>query len=165
MNIEISKVSIRKVEEADIAAMISHRIDYLTEMQGERKPAFVEELRNEMSAYFHKSLANGSFIALVAEYDGNIVAYGGLVLREIPGDFNRSTYLEGDILNMYTIPKARRMGISTLILNQLLTEAKSLGVTKLALHTSKDGEKLYRSFGFNKPVYPYLELPLADKYI
>lgn len=160
MNIEISKISVRKVDDVDIEAMIRYRIDYLTEMQGEREPNFIEEITNKLSTFFHKSIANNSFVALVAEYEGTIVGYGGLVLREIPGDFNCSSYLEGDILNVYTVPKARRKGISTVILNQLINEAKSLGVTKLALHTSKDGEQLYRSVGFNKPQYPYLELVL-----
>jgi len=114
-----------------------------------------------MMGFFQKSMANGSFMALVAEFEGKAVAYGGMVIREIPGDFNRSSYLEGDILNMYTIPTARRKGISTLILKQLLGNAKLMGVTKVALHTSKDGEKLYRSVGFSEPVYPYLELPIA----
>jgi hypothetical protein len=30
----------------------------------------------------------------------------------------------------------------------------------VALHTSKDGENLYRKFGFSEPFYPYLELVL-----
>jgi len=161
MNIEISKIKIRNVEAVDIASMIRYRIDYLTEMQGERESSFIEELKVEMNEFFHKSISNSSFIALVAEHEGNAVAYGGIVLRVIPGDFNRSSYLEGDILNMYTIPGARRKGISTLILKQLLITAKSMGVSKVALHTSKDGEKLYRSVGFSEPQFPYLELPLV----
>ena len=80
-----------------------------------------------------------------------------MVIKEIPGDVKRSTYLEGDILNMYTIPEARRKGISSLILESLLNEAKKTGITKVALHTSKDGEKLYRKYHFSEPVYPYLE--------
>jgi len=161
MTIDLKKIMIRNVDLEDISSMIQHRIDYLAEMQGKRDEDFIRQLKNDMNDFFKKSLLNGSFIALVAEHEESIVAYGGIVLREIPGDFNRSSYLEGDILNMYTIPEARRQGISTLILKQLLIEATSMGVTKLALHTSKDGEKLYRSIGFSDPLYPYLELPLA----
>jgi len=161
MTIDLKKIMIRNVDLEDIPSMIQHRIDYLAEMQGKRDEDFIRQLKNDMNDFFKKSLLNGSFIALVAEHEESIVAYGGIVLREIPGDFNRSSYLEGDILNMYTIPEARRQGISTLILKQLLIEATSMGVTKLALHTSKDGEKLYRSIGFSDPLYPYLELPLA----
>jgi GNAT superfamily N-acetyltransferase len=61
---------------------------------------------------------------------------------------------------MYTIPEARRQGISSMILSQLLTEAKAMGISKVALHTSKDGEILYRKFGFAEPIYSYLELVL-----
>ena len=161
MTIDLKKIMIRNVDLEDIPSMIQHRIDYLAEMQGKRDEDFIRQLKNDMNDFFKKSLLNGSFIALVAAHEESIVAYGGIVLREIPGDFNRSSYLEGDILNMYTIPEARRQGISTLILKQLLIEATSMGVTKLALHTSKDGEKLYRSIGFSDPLYPYLELPLA----
>jgi GNAT superfamily N-acetyltransferase len=61
---------------------------------------------------------------------------------------------------MYTVPSARRKGISAMILEQLLIGARLRGVSKVALHTSKDGEKLYRKFGFAEPVYPVLELNL-----
>lgn len=161
MNIDVSKIKIHKVEEADISSMVNYRIDYLTEMQGERDKEFIGQLKTEMYGFFKKSISIGSFIGFVVELDRNILAYGGMVIREIPGDFNRSSYLEADILNMYTIPAARRKGISTIILKQLLSEADSIGITKVALHTSKDGEKLYRSVGFKEPLFPYLELSLV----
>ncbi|NJO70356.1 MAG: GNAT family N-acetyltransferase [Bacteroidetes bacterium] len=81
-----------------------------------------------------------------------------MVIKKIPGDFNKASYLEGDILNMYTIPGLRRKGISSLILTELLKEARNMGISKVALHTSNDGEKMYRNFGFTDPVYPVLEL-------
>jgi len=83
-----------------------------------------------------------------------------MVIKEIPGDSRKSSYIEGDILNMYTVPEARRQGVSSMILEQLMAEAKLIGISKVALHTSKDGEILYRKFGFSEPVYPYLELVL-----
>ncbi|MDD4969570.1 MAG: GNAT family N-acetyltransferase [Paludibacter sp.] len=161
MDIDINKINIRNVDLEDISLMVQYRIDYLAEMQGKRDDAFIKQLKIDMNDFIKKGILNGNFFALVAEYDGIAVGYGAIVLREIPGDFNRSTYLEGDILNMYTIPAARRKGISTLILKQLLLEAKTMGITKLALHTSKDGEKLYRSNGFSEPLFPYFEMPLA----
>lgn len=152
------KIMIRKVETGDLPGMVVARLQYLTEMQGARPEQYVRDLQQNLRLYFEHSMREGSFFALLAEYAGEIVSYGGMVLKKIPGDFNRSTYLEGDILNMYTLPAYRRKGISTLILKQLLAEAKKLGVSKVALHCSKDGEPLYRKFGFADPVYPYLEL-------
>jgi len=116
-----------------------------------------------LELYFRKSLEGGRFFALYAETEGEIFSFGGMIIKEIPGDSYKSSYLEGDILNMYTIPEVRRQGISSMILERLLAEAKSMGISKVALHTSKDGEILYRKFGFSEPAYPYLELVLNIK--
>lgn len=159
--IEPRKIKIRRVEVADIAQMTATRIAYLTEMQGERSEKYKQELQQNLRHFFLQAMEEGSFFALLAELEGTVVSYGGMILKKIPGDFNQSTYLEGDILNMYTLPDYRRQGISSLILKQLLIEAKSMGVSKVALHCSKDGEPLYRKFGFDDPVFPYLELIIA----
>lgn len=133
---------------------------YLLEMQGERSNDFMSKLRTELNLYFTEALIEKRCFAFLAEQDGQALSFGAMVLKKIPGDFNQSTYLEGDILNMYTVPSARRKGISALILNELLNEARKRGITKVSLHTSKDGEKLYRKFGFSEPIYPVLELLL-----
>lgn len=138
--------------------MAQHRIYYLTELQGERDEQYKNQLKKELSGYFLKSIADGSFIAIVAKIEDRAISYGGMIIKQIPGDFNKSSYREGEILNMYTIPEARRQGVAALILKQLLHIAKEKGISKVSLHTSKDGEKLYRSFGFSKPEYPFLEL-------
>lgn len=163
MSIDLSKLLIRPVKETDIATMTEHRLAYLTELQGERDDAFKNQLRLELAAYFSKNIGEGRLFALVAELDDRPLAYGAMVIKEIPGDFNQASYLEGDILNMYTLPEARRLGISSLILEQLLQKAADLGISKVSLHTSTDGEKLYRKFGFSEPTYPYLERQITSK--
>ncbi len=155
---QFGKIIIRRVEEVDIPAMTSARLNYLTEMQGQRTEAYLQELQQNLQTFFMQTMQEGSFFALLAEHEGSAVSYGGMVLKKIPGDLNQSSYLEGDILNMYTLPEFRRKGISSQILKQLMEEAKTMGVSKVALHCSKDGEPLYRKFGFEDPVYPYLEL-------
>lgn len=135
-------------------------MDYLTEMQGDRSEEYQQKLKKELNLYFSEALAENRVFAFLAEQNGEILSFGAMVLKKIPGDFNQSSYLEGDILNMYTVPFARRKGISALILQQLLNEALRRGISKVSLHTSKDGEKLYRKFGFSEPVYPVLELCL-----
>jgi len=150
-------IQIRKIGPEDILTLVDYRLIYLSELQGYMEENYRQKLRRDLTVYFEKAIHEGRFTAVLAEKEGKAVSFGGLVIKEIPGDANRSTYLEGDILNMYTIPEERRKGISSLILEQLLAEAKQLGLTKVALHTSKDGEKLYRKYQFTEPVYPYLE--------
>ncbi|MBC8180245.1 GNAT family N-acetyltransferase [candidate division KSB1 bacterium] len=158
MNVDKSKIKIHRVNKNEIDTMAQHRINYLTELQGEREKKYKNQLRKELSGFFFKSISEGSFIAIVAKIEDQVIGYGGMIIKQIPGDFNKSFYLECEILNMYTIPEARRQGVASLVLKQLLQIAKEKGISKVALHTSKDGEKLYRSFGFSNPEYPFLEL-------
>ncbi len=157
---EREKISIRRVVHEDLPQMTAARLDYLREMQGERPAFYLKELHQNLELFFRQAMKEGSFFALLAEYEGTAVSYGGMVLKKIPGDLNQSSYLEGDILNMYTLPEYRRKGISSMVLEGLLAEAKKMGISKVALHCSKDGEPLYRKYGFADPVYPYLELTL-----
>jgi len=160
MQIDISNIKIRAISSNEVELLTTYRLAYLTELQGERSNEYQEKLREELTRYFTESLKENRFFAYLAELNGEILSFGGMVIKKIPGDFNQSTYLEGDILNMYTVPFARRKGISALILQQLLNEAHSRGISKISLHTSKDGEKLYRKFGFGEPIYPVLEICL-----
>jgi GNAT superfamily N-acetyltransferase len=160
MQIELSKIRIREIGLAELELLTTYRMSYLTEMQGERSEEYQIKLKNELTLYFKKALAEDRVFAFLAEQDNQALSFGAMVLKQIPGDFNQSAYLEGDILNMYTLPFARRKGISALILEQLIEEAIRRGISKISLHTSKDGEKLYRKFGFSEPVYPVLELCL-----
>ncbi|MEN8117915.1 MAG: GNAT family N-acetyltransferase [Bacteroidota bacterium] len=158
MKIDLSEIKIRRVEEQDIETMVLYRLDYLAELQGERDENYKLKVKKELTEYFIKMISEGSYKAVVAQSGIHPLSYGGLIVKRIPGDFNKTSYLEGEIMNMYTIPEARRKGISSLILKALLQIAKESGMSKVALHTSKDGEKLYRKFGFSEPAYPFLEV-------
>jgi GNAT superfamily N-acetyltransferase len=160
MKIDKSKLRIHKIAVEEIPVLVEYRLAYLAELQGEKNEANKIQLKKDMELYFIKSMKEGRFFAIYAELEGTILSFGGMIIKEIPGDSGKSSYLEGDILNMYTVPEARRQGISSMILERLLAEAKLMGISKVALHTSKDGEILYRKFGFSEPVYPYLELVL-----
>lgn len=160
MQIDLSNIKIREIGPKEIELLTNYRLAYLTEMQGEQSDEYQQKLRDELNAYFTEALAENRFFAYLAELKGEILSFGAMVIKTIPGDFNQSSYQEGDILNMFTIPVARRNGISAMILQQLINEARNRGISKIALHTSKDGEKLYRKFGFSEPIYPVLELCL-----
>ena len=160
MQIDLSNIQIREIGITEVELLTTYRMAYLTELQGEQSDEYQLQLRKELTKYFTQALDEKRFFAYLAELKGEVLSFGAMVIKKIPGDFNQSTYLEGDILNMYTLPFARRKGISALILQQLINEARNRGISKVTLHTSKDGEKLYRKFGFNEPVYPVLELCL-----
>ncbi len=160
MQIDLSNIQIREIGTSEVETLTTYRMAYLTELQGEQSEEYQLKLRQELNDYFTQALTENRFFAYLAELKGEILSFGAMVIKKIPGDFNQSSYLEGDILNMFTVPFARRKGISAMILQQLINEARNRGISKVSLHTSKDGEKLYRKFGFSEPVYPVLELCL-----
>lgn len=157
---DIASITVRKIGYSDVENLIFHRHAYLREMQGERDELYLEKLSNDLRVFFNEGLKMNTFFGLVAEYNGEQVAFGGMIIRTIPGDFNSTSYSEADVLNMYTLPDFRRKGISRLVLRGLIDEARRMNISKLALHTTTSGEKLYRSLGFDNPSYPYLELKL-----
>lgn len=160
MQQDLSQIQIREIGASEVDLLTSYRMAYLTEMQGERTDEYQQKLRIELNQYFADALAGDRIFAFLAELNGEALSFGAMVLKKIPGDFNQLSYLEGDILNMYTVPFARRKGISALILQKLLVEARYRGVSKVSLHTTKEGEKLYRKFGFSEPIFPVLEICL-----
>lgn len=160
MQVDLSRIKIREIGSEEVELVTTYRMDYLAEMQGKRNEEFQQKLKFELLQYFSEALAKDRLFAFMAEQDGVALSFGAMVLKKIPGDFNQISYLEGDILNMYTVPFARRKGISGMILQELLNEAHNRGISKVSLHTSKEGEKLYRKLGFTEPIYPVLELRL-----
>lgn len=160
MNIDLSSVDISLVAVEDLDEMVLHRINYLQELYGQVDDGLKKRYYTELVNYFSVGIKNGSVYALKAKHNGSAVSYGVIVLRVVPGDFEKSVKLEGDILNMYTVPEARSNGISKKILTELIHMARTKGVSKLSLHTTVLGEKLYKSVGFSDATYPFLELNL-----
>lgn len=155
MNITLQKIGMEQIE-----LLTKYRMEYLEEMQGELSPEYKAELEKGLNEYFSEAMQGERFFAYMALQGEKVVSFGAMVIKKIPGDANKPLYLEGDILNMYTLPEERRKGYSAVILQELIDEAGRRGISKISLHTSKDGEKLYRKFGFNEPHYPVLELCL-----
>ena len=91
-----------------VELLTRYRMAYLTELQGERPAEYQQKLRKELNRFFKEAMDDDRFFAFMAELDGEVVSFGAMVIKKIPGDFNQAMYLEGDILNMYTIPSARR---------------------------------------------------------
>ena len=163
-------MNIKPVGIENVSLLVKYRMAYLAELKGNATSAQDSATEQGLYLYFKEAIEQEQVFAFMAVLEGKgeaeavleaeVVSFGAMVVKKIPGDFDQPVYLEGDILNMYTLPAHRKKGISTLILKRLIEEAKKRGISKIALHTTKAGEKLYRKEGFQEPIYPVLELPL-----
>ena len=161
MEIENDKINYRRANIDDVEVLIDYRVRFLNELFNRPEDDETEILRKTLREYFSEAIPSNDFIAWLAEYNGKIIGTSGMVVWQMPARYGglESGKL-GYILNLYTIPEARRKGICTRLLNELIKEAKSLGLKYLHLHASEDGISIYRKAGFVMPDQIELKLKL-----
>jgi GNAT superfamily N-acetyltransferase len=145
----------------DTQALVDLRVRFLNELLNHPENNETRVVRKSLLEYFTEAIPSRDFVAWVAEYGGKIVATSGMVVWRIPARYGAvESGKLGYLLNFYTIPEARGKGIATRLLNELIEEAKSMGLRYVHLHASKDGEPIYRKAGFVEPKMPELKLIL-----
>jgi GNAT superfamily N-acetyltransferase len=161
MEIENDRINYRRANIKDVEVLIDFRVRFLNELYNHPEDDETEILRKALREYFSEAIPSNDFIAWLAEYNGKIIGTSGMVVWQMPARYGglESGKL-GYILNLYIIPEARRKGICTRLLNELIEEAKSLGLTYLHLHASEEGINIYRKAGFAEPDQIELKLRL-----
>lgn len=151
----------RRAGMTDVESLVDLRVRFLNELYQHPDDEKADQLRTVLREYFATAIADETFIAWLATLHGKVVGTSGLVLWRIPARYSKNlSGRMGYVLNFYTVPEARRMGICTRLLQELMNEARTRGVTMLQLHATRDGMDIYRSSGFDEPELPVLELEL-----
>jgi GNAT superfamily N-acetyltransferase len=160
MEIEGDRVRYRRANINDVESLVDYRVRFLNELYGHPEDDETKILRS-LRKYFREAIPSSSFVAWLAECDGKIVGTSGMVVWQMPARYGglESGKL-GYVLNMYTVPEARGKGICTRLLNELIKEARSLGLKYLHLHASEEGMSIYRKAGFSEPKQKELGLIL-----
>ena len=151
------RVLLRPATEADRATLVDFRLAMFEDMRatepgGMAPPAELEALRPGNEQWMADHLGR-DFVAWIAELDGRPVAGAGLFwILNPPGPRNPSGK-EAYILNVYTRPEARRMGLARALMERLVEEARAAGVRRIWLRASADGRPLYEAMGFRPGSY------------
>jgi len=163
MQVEKGRIAYRPAIIDDISALVDCRVQFLNEHFQHPEDEDSAAVRKSLREYFLRTIPSGEFVAWVAEYDGRIIVTSGMVVWDKPAKYGgvESGKL-GYLLNSYTVPEARRRGIGTRLLDELINEARSLWLKYLHLHATKDGINMYRRAGFTELEYPELELRLGS---
>ncbi|MBL0340096.1 MAG: GNAT family N-acetyltransferase [Bacteroidetes bacterium] len=152
----MNTITYHRVGHNDVQTLIDYRTAFSLELAGEHPLEIVDALKIQMKNYFVKAISNNDCIAYLAKENSEIAGIGTIILREQPGNFKNPSGRVGYLMNMYTVPKFRRKGICTGILNSLINEARAIGITTFELHSTKAGEAVYTSSGFelhNEPTF------------
>ena len=135
----------RLIEKHDINTLTALRLEYFRETT---ERAIPEDIRVNTVQYLEEELTAGTLVGIVAVEDEQIVAVGLLSLFSIMPTIKNPTGKRGYLFDFYTRPEYRRRGIATLILNQLMDEARNRGVSDLFLNAREMAIPIYERAGF-----------------
>ena len=136
---------IRQAQQQDIPEMVLLRIQFLNEVNDRQPPV---GFAGELSQYFQRALADGSFSAWLAVEEGRIVATSGMCIHTVAPNYYNPSGKSAYILNMFTVPEARGRGLASQLFARLLEEARERGCGKASLHATEAGRMVYKKFGF-----------------
>ena len=147
--------SVRQAHTGDVAHLAHHRAAMFHDM-GQLPPPLQRPLEQATTAYLREALPRGEYLAWVAEdaaAPGTIVGGAGVQLRSIlprprPGTGDLELGPEAIVLNVYVEAGWRRRGVAGALMRTLLDALAARGITRIVLHASQDGRRLYERLGF-----------------
>ena len=145
-----SKIEYKKLTEAELDTFIEMRIRQLSEeyeAKGKEAPKNTD-LRPALLDYYHKHMADGTFVSWLAMDGDRIVRTSGMSFVEKPPYFTCLSGKLGLLSSMYTDPGYRRMGIAKELLDRVVNEARKNGCGAVHITASDMGVKLYTAYGF-----------------
>ena len=139
-------ITYRKLTEKELETFIGMRIRQLREEGATEDIDLVPALRD----YYHRHMADGTFVSWLAMDGDRIVGTSGMSFVEKPPYFGCPSGKIGLLSSMFTEPEYRRRGIAKELLSRVVDEAKAYGCGTVQITASDMGVHLYTDFGFVK---------------
>ena len=142
----------KKLTEAELKTFINMRITQLTEeyrSEGRKVPEGVD-LESALFDFYHRHMADGTFVSWLAVDSDKIIGTSGMSFVEKPPYFSCPSGKIGLLSSMYTDADYRRRGIAKELLRRVVEEARDYGCGSVQITASDMGVLLYTDFGFVK---------------
>ena len=143
-----------KADTNDIAGLTRLRLGYLSEDYGEIAQDDLKRIGDSLPTYFRRHL-NEDLYAFVCRDGDNIAGCCFLYVSEKPANPTFISGRTGTVMNVYTLPEFRRMGIAGKLMKLLLSESEKMGLDFVELKATDAGYSLCRSLGFEDAVSKY----------
>ncbi|MBO5242414.1 MAG: GNAT family N-acetyltransferase [Lachnospiraceae bacterium] len=139
-------IKYQRLTEKELDTFIEIRINQL------REEGATEEidLRPSLEDYYHRHMADGTFVSWLAMDGDVIVGTSGMSFVEKPPYFGCPNGKIGLLSSMFTSNAYRRQGIAKELLARVVQEAKDYGCGVVQITASDMGVLLYTDFGFQK---------------
>jgi GNAT superfamily N-acetyltransferase len=149
---------VRPATLADRATITRQRVALFIEMD-RMSPSQGDVLTDATLTYLADAMPSGEYLgwlATPAADPSRVVAGCGVQLRRVApfpwrfptGGEGIAAGRQGLIVNVYTEPEFRRLGLARRLLTTAVDWARTARVDSLILHATPDGRPLYESLGF-----------------
>ena len=153
MNLIYKKATIE-----DIDILTETRIEVLKAANKLSDDADMSEVKEQSYNYYKKALRDGTHIAYLVFDKSRFAGAGGVSFFQVMPTYHNPSGKKAYIMNMYTYPDYRRMGIAYKTLDMLISDTKCKGITSISLEATAMGRPLYEKYGFVK-MNDEMELP------
>jgi ribosomal protein S18 acetylase RimI-like enzyme len=157
-----SRFTIRQGTPAD-APLIAAQRRAMFEDMGYTDQAALDTASVAFDAWLAEKLRKNEYLSWFAlNAAGEAVAGVGLVLQDMqPGPLDCSAQ-RGYVLNVYTHPDYRRLGLARQLMTVLMEWCRAQGLFTVVLHASDAGRPLYESLGFRQTNEMRIRFPQTD---
>lgn len=139
-------MQIKKTNQNDIETLMQIRLEMLRVVNKLNEEANFERTLIKCSReYFLK----GDQTTVFAMDGDKIAGCASLSYINVMPTFDHPTGKRAHLMNVYTRAQFRRRGVGKMMVEFLIEEAKSRGVTEISLDATQMGHPLYKSMGFN----------------
>ena len=153
MNLIYKKATIE-----DIDILTETRIEVLKAANKLSDDADMSEVKEQSYNYYKKALRDGTHIAYLVFDKSRFAGAGSVSFFQVMPTYHNPSGKKAYIMNMYTHPDYRRMGIAYKTLDMLISGTKCKGITSISLEATAMGRPLYEKYGFVK-MNDEMELP------
>jgi GNAT superfamily N-acetyltransferase len=138
----------REIRADDFEMIARHRADMFRDM-GQVSGEAHERLFSESKPWIAGLLANGAYVGRLIEGEGEVVAGGGIWLRETgPTPSCLRVGKWAHLVNVYVEREHRRRGLAQWLVTELLEWCRANAMDHVTLGASDEGRPLYESLGF-----------------
>lgn len=134
----------KRLTEKELDTFIAMRITQLREEGATEEIDLVPALKD----YYHRHMADGTFVSWLALDGDEIIGTSGMSFVEKPPYFGCPSGKMGLLSSMFTNPAYRRKGIARELLSRVIADARDYGCGTVQITVSDMGVKLYTDFGF-----------------
>lgn len=138
-------ISIRVASPDDAELLADARVRQLLD----EGSTFRYDTRDEMIDFFRRKIADGSYRAWIAEERGVLVSTAAVLYQEYPPSIGWRGAKRGYVASVYTVPERRGKGLASMLLTEIIGDAREKNLGNLWMMASKDGRRLYRGLGFD----------------